>query len=745
MNPPKYMFGIPAGMLLYLSTAFAQTPSVQITKKPVYGFLGGHSHEVFSLENKLDAHIDRNQIDVWLKKLTSAPNHIGSEHNIENAHFIADCFKKWGFQVRIESFKALVSYPLQQNLELIEPFKKTIDLSEPPIPSDASTNITKGTIPGTEAYSPDGDVTASLVYVNQGVEADYVELARRHVSVKNKIVIVRSTGSGRMFKPLLAEKYGAIGMIIYSDPIEDGYTKGDVYPIGAWRPARGVQRGTLIVKDALDPAAGEALIHNRHPENLRTPVLAISYASAQPLLSALKGPIGPRNWQGGLPITYHIGGLESTKVHIHTKSDCGWRTLYNVIGTLPGTDYPDLKVMRGVHHDAWVFGAWDPLANTTAMLAEAQAIGALHRSGWSPKRTIEFASWDGEELSLLGSRWHVQQNPDDIANHTIFYLNGDTTSRGYLSVGGSPAMTTLLHQVSEAIIDPETGVSIAQRLRGKEAFEAAQHYPDGNVKEQEDLLPPLQSGSDFSSFVHKLGVMSMHTRFGYDRDGDEESVPIYHSAYDTYAHYQRFGDPGMAYLQTLAHLDAHLLLRVADADVLPWHYADLADALDSYVTSLQRENNKQETAYLQRQHLLALDAYRLVADPSKNIGNPQPLLPSVRDLDLSPLRNAIVQFHAAASEYAKLNEVNSGHALDEVNGHLAKLEQSFVVRTGKTSRTLLYANAGVPFPEVQSAIHASDKNASIAAIEEAAKAIHSAALELNKATNALKNINKNGK
>ncbi|GBR54268.1 glutamate carboxypeptidase II [Neokomagataea thailandica NBRC 106555] len=737
----RTIYAVLVTLSLWPSTnIFAQTKNNE--PQSVYGFLSTHTQDILYREQQFDKNIDRNQIDKWLKQLTSAPNHLGSSHDLENAQFIAKCLKGWGFDVKIERFKALVSYPIEQKLELVEPNKQSIDLSEPPIPSDPTTSITQGTIPGTEAYSPDGDVTAPLVYVNQGVEADYENLARLNISVKNKIVIVRSTGSGRMFKPLLAEKYGAVGTIIYSDPIEDGYTKGDVYPTGAWRPARGVQRGTLIVKDALDPALGNALIHNKHPENLNGPVLALSYASAKPLLAALTGPIGPRNWQGGLPITYHVGGTDGTKVHIRTRSDWSWRTLYNVIGTMTGTEHPDQYVIRGVHHDAWVFGAWDPLANTSAMLAEAQAIGALHRKGWSPKRTIEFASWDGEELSLLGSRWHVEQNPDAVANQTVFYLNGDTTSRGYLSVGGSPAMSTLLNQVSSSIIDPETGVTLSKRLAAKQAYDAAQRQPLLATLESNTLLPPLQSGSDFSSFVHKLGVMSMHTRFGYDRDGDEESVPIYHSAYDTYAHYQRFGDPGMAYLQTLADLDGHLLLRVADADILPWHYTELATAMDSYVTSLEQENSHQTQAARQRTRLLALDAYRLEADPSRHLGNPTELLPGIENLDTSPLRKAIAQFRSVAAEYdilySQLETVHAGERLDQVNHHLAVLEQHFIQRDGKKSRTLLYANSGSPFPEIQKAIHASDKNASILAVQDAATAVMAASDELKSANDALK-------
>ncbi|WDS37073.1 M28 family peptidase [Pseudoxanthomonas sp.] len=735
------LLGIGLTACLSTTAIAAATSADTASADAPYGFLGSHGQRLATLESDFDAQVKPAQIDAWLQQLTSAPNHLGSPHNLENARFIAARFKEWGFQVRTEKFEALVAYPLEQHLQLVRPNAQEIDLAEPPVPGDASTAITEGTIPGAEAYSPDGDVTAPLVYVNQGIAADYEELARRGVDVKGKIVIARSTGSGRMFKPLLAEQHGAVATIIFSDPIEDGYTKGDVYPAGAWRPERGVQRGTLIVKDALDRKAGDALIRNKRPENLNGPVLAISYAAAKPLLSALQGPTGPANWQGGLPITYHLGGQDSTQVRVKTRSDWGWRTLYNVIATLPGSEHPEQEVIRGVHHDAWVFGAWDPLANTAAMLAEAQAISALHRAGWTPKRTLRFASWDGEELGLLGSRWHVQQDPDGTAKRVVFYLNGDTTSRGYLSIGGSPAMSTLLHQVAAGIKDPETGVSIAQRLRGKQAFDAAKADPSVLAPDKDALLEPLTSGSDFSSFVHKLGVMSMHSRFGYDRDGDEESVPIYHSAYDTYAHYQRFGDPGMAYLQALAQVNGHLLLRVADADLLPWHYAELADALDGYVDAIERDNTKQEVARRQRQHLLELDAYRLAADPSKHVGNPPPLPAGLAQLDLTPLRAAVAALHTTAAQYDQAYDTLDSRVgkaqLATANRHLAVLEQHFIVRKGKQSRTLLYAGAGEPFPEIRKAVQTGDAQATAAAINEAAAAVKAAAAELSQATQAL--------
>lgn len=724
-----------------VALAAIAAPPEASTGVQAYGFIDGHGAQLAALEASFDAAVKPEQIDAWLRQLTSAPNHLGSPHNLENARFIAAQFKAWGFQVRTEPFKALVAYPLEQRLQLIAPQAQDIDLSEPPIAQDPTTAITEGTVPGAEAYSPDGDVTAPLVYVNQGIAADYEELARRGVEVKGKIVIVRSTGSGRMFKPLLAEQRGAVATIIFSDPIEDGYTKGDVYPTGAWRPERGVQRGTLLVNDALDRKAGDALIRNKRPESLNGPVLAISYAAAKPLLGALQGPTGPANWQGGLPITYHLGGQDSTQVRVRTRSDWGWRTLYNVIATLPGSEHPEQEVIRGVHHDAWVFGAWDPLANTAAMLAEAQAIGALHRAGWTPKRTLRFASWDGEELNLLGSRWHVQQDPDGIAKRVVFYLNGDTTSRGYLSIGGSPAMSTLLHQVAAGIKDPETGVSIAQRLRGKQAFDAAKADPSVLAPDRDALLEPLTSGSDFSSFVHKLGVMSMHSRFGYDREGDEESVPIYHSAYDTYAHYQRFGDPGLAYLQALALVNGHLLLRVADADLLPWHYAELASALDGYVQAIEQDNTKQEAARRQRRHLLELDAYRLAADPSKHVGNPPPLPAGLARLDLAPLRAAVAALHTAAAQYDQAYDTLDSRVgkaqLAAANRHLAVLEQHFIVRNGNRSRTLLYADAGEPFPEIRKAAQAGDALATAAAIDQAAVAVKAAAAELSLATQAL--------
>lgn len=598
------------------------------------------------LEQRVDASIATADLDGWLRRLTSAPNQVGSPHDKENADFIAASLRNWGWQVAVEQTRVLVAYPTVQKLSLLGTDNYAADFSEPAIEGDKDTATRDGVLPGMEAYSADGSVDAPLIFVNEGLSKDYDELARAGQSVEGKVVLVKSTGAGRWVKPRLAQQHGAVGVVIYSDPDADGFTKGDVYPEGAWRTPYTLQRGTLGIDSVLDAKSASTFQASRHTDDLHLPVVTIGYGDAEHFLRALGGSAVPNRWQGGLPLTYHVGG--DAKVHLEVRSPWEWRTLYNVIGTLRGSEFPDEWVIRGVHHDAWVFGAWDPLAGTTALLAESRAIGEQAKAGHRPRRTLVFASWDGEELGILGSRAWTDRHAAELAHKAVFYLNNDTTGRGFLATAGDPSLASLVDGVAGDLRDPETGATVQARRLAKRAVDAAE-----KGKDVEGPIVPqrLGTGSDYLPFAHRLGVPSLHVRYGYDRDGDDENVPIYHSLYDTYTHYQRFGDPGLTYVNLLARTNARLVLRVANADVLPWRYTAFALSLGKDIDRLATGAAAEHREAVRKNALLDHDAYRLAAVAYRHEQPPSKLDDAWQDIDLGPLHDAQRDFLTTAEGY----------------------------------------------------------------------------------------------
>jgi N-acetylated-alpha-linked acidic dipeptidase len=631
---------LPALLLTLASGASAQTAV------PPIGFATADVPAQRELEGRVDASIATADLDGWLKRLTSAPNQVGSPHDKENADFIASSLRSWGWQVAIETSRVLVAYPTVQKLSLLGNDNYAADFTEPAIPGDNDTARQDGVLPGMEAYGADGSVDAPLIFVNEGLSKDYDELARTGQSVEGKVVLVKSTGAGRWVKPRLAQQHGAVGVVIYSDPDADGFTKGDVYPDGAWRTPHTLQRGTLGIDSVLDAKSAKTFQANRHTDDLHLPVVTIGYGDAEHFLRALGGPSVPDRWQGGLPLTYHVGG--DAKVHLEVRSPWEWRTLYDVVGTLRGSELPDEWVIRGVHHDAWVFGAWDPLAGTTALLAEARAIGEEAKAGHRPRRTLVFASWDGEELGILGSKAWTDRHATELAHKAVFYLNNDTTGRGFLAAAGDPSLASLVDGVASDLRDPETGATVQARRLAKRAVDAA-----GKGKDAEGSIVPqrLGTGSDYLAFAHRLGVPSLHVRYGYDRDGDDENVPVYHSLYDTYTHYQRFGDPGLAYVNLLARTNARLVLRVANADILPWRYTAFALSLGKDIDRLAAGTAAEHRDAVRHNALLQNGTYRLAAVAYRHEQAPARVDDAWQDIDLGPLHDAQRDLLTAAEAY----------------------------------------------------------------------------------------------
>ncbi|HKD53790.1 MAG TPA: transferrin receptor-like dimerization domain-containing protein [Steroidobacteraceae bacterium] len=634
----------------------------------LFGFGAADAARQQSLEQRFDAQLNPQDLRDWLKNLSSEPNHVGSPHDKANAEFVRDLFRQWGWDAHIETFEVLYPTLKQHRLELIAPTKFVASLSEPVIAGDATSSRTDGLPPYNE-YGADGDVTGELVYLNYGMPDDYEALARRGIDVKGKIVITRYGEGWRGLKPKLAQEHGAIGCIIYSDPHDDGYNRGDVYPKGGWRPPDAVQRGSVLDMafypgDPLTPGVGATKDAKRLPlaqarTILKIPVIPISYADAQPLLAALGGPVAPTRWRGALPITYHIGPGQA-QVHLSIASDWSLKPLYDVIAKVQGTGSPEQWVVRGNHRDGWVFGAWDPLSGQVAMLAEAKAIGALLKTGWRPKRTLIYASWDGEEPGLLGSTEWAETHAAELQRKAVLYLNSDTNARGFLAPEGSHSLQHLLNDVTSAVKDPETGASTQARLRARMLVQGFEKDPaDAKDVAEEKVrnaklaaaggdvpIGALGSGSDYSAFLQHLGITTLSIEY----KGEDDQAGVYHSDYDSFDHYVRFGDPTFAYGIAEAQTAGHVILRMADADVLPLQFGGFADTVGDYVGQLQKlvDDKRRHASEIDR--LLDDRAFSLTADPSRVV-EPPPREGAVPQIDFAPLESAVARLKHSAQAY----------------------------------------------------------------------------------------------
>jgi len=653
--------------LAALAFAAAQA-SAAAAATPMLGFTPAGADAERATEARFDANLSAAAIDARLKLLSAAPNQVGSPHDKANAEFVLGQLKSWGWDAHIETFQVLYPTPKHEELELVGPTPFKATLNEPPLAGDASSAVRENALPPYLVYAADGDVTGDLVYVNYGNPDDYVALARMGVDVKGKIVIARYGQAWRGLKVKLAYEHGAIGCIIYSDPADDGYGPGDVYPKGAWRPDEGVQRGSVLdipieSGDPLTPGVGATADAKRIPIAeakvlMKIPALPISYGDAQPLLAALGGPVAPKAWRGALPITYHVGGGQmnggGARVHLAVQSDWSLKPLYDVIGVMKGAERPDEWVIRANHRDGWVFGAWDPLSGQSAMLEEARSLGVLAKTGWRPKRTIIYASWDGEEPGLLGSTEWAETHADELKTKAVLYVNSDTNTRGMLGAGASYSTQRLISEVAADVTDPETGASAFRRalaateVRGaaSDATEEAKHDAK-SVADGGDLpISALGSGSDYTPFVQHLGVASINFEYG----GEGEQGGVYHSQYDTYEHFSRFGDPGMAYGVAMAKTGGRLMLRTADADVVPLQFTDMAASVGTNVSELHRlaDGLRERSATVDR--LLDQKAFALADDPTKPTLPPE-RLDKVPAIDLGPLDAAAAKLKASATAY----------------------------------------------------------------------------------------------
>jgi N-acetylated-alpha-linked acidic dipeptidase len=688
-----------AGIFLFAGSLLPLKSRVAADDQPLYGYSAESSRVERQWEEKLRAIPSPDNLRDYMQRLSARPHNVGSPYDKDNAEWIASKFREFGLDTQIETFSVLYPTPKERLVELVDGGPHfTAKLQEPVVPEDPTSNQTAEQLPTYNAYSIDGDVTAPLVYVNYGLPEDYEILDRLGISVKGAIIIARYGHSWRGIKPQVGAEHGAVGCLIYSDPRDDGYAGGEVFPKGAWRPSEGVQRGsvqdsTVYMGDPLTPGVGATADAKRLPiaeskSLTKIPVLPISYADAQPLLAAISGRVAPRAWQGGLAITYRLGP-GSAKVHLKMFSNWDMKPLYDVIGKIPGSAVPDEWVIRGNHHDAWVNGAEDPLSGAVAVLEEARAIGELVKQGWKPKRTIIYCAWDGEEPGLLGSTEWVETHADDLRKHAVVYINSDSNSRGYFALEGSHTLEHFINDVARDVQDPETKLSAWKRDQLKEIEGAKTPEALRELRSRHDLrLEMLGGGSDHAPFINFAGVASLGIGFG-----GEDGGGIYHSIYDDFYWYTHFSDKDFVYGRALAQAGSTSVVRMADADLLPFQFSDFADDVKMYVREVEKFADKQREEIQEKNQKLAEGMYEATADPRYSWVTPkkEEVPPH---LNFAPLDNAVESLERSSAEYQKALEhvsANGGAALasaslKEVNEMLIQCEHKLTTPEGLPGR-----------------------------------------------------------
>ena len=660
-------------------------------QKTITGFTEKSSAEQKQLEQKFDALLSAQRIGENIKELSAKPHHVGSTGGKEVAEKILNKFKSWGWDAKIETYQILFPVPKTRVLEMISPTVYKALLKEPALKEDA-TSGQEDQLPTYNAWSADGDVTGELVFVNYGLPDDYEKLEALGIDVKGKIVIAKYGRSWRGIKPKVAQEHGALGCIIYSDPKDDGYTAGEVYPQGAYKNEYGVQRGSIMDMviypgDPLTPGIGatenaKRLDRSEATNLLKIPVLPISYHDAQPLLQALEGPVAPADWRGSLPITYHIGPGKA-KVHLKTEFDWKLRPANDVIATIKGSQYPDEWVIRGNHHDAWVNGANDPISGMAAELEEAQAIGQLVKTGWKPKRTLVYCAWDAEEPGLIGSTEWLEDHMKELQQKTVVYINSDGNGRGFLGVEGSHALETLVTEISKDVTDPQTNVSVFERAKANNTVKATSSKDKKEAMGKTTFnVEAMGSGSDYSSFIQHAGIPSLNIGYGGEDPGGE-----YHSIYDSYDDYSRFKDPTFAYGVALSKTAGRAALRMADAEVLPMDFRSLCKTVNGYVKDLMSKTDQMRETTSTENEVIKANSYALANDPKEKLKVPA-LKAEVPYLDFSPLQNALAELEKTTNTLSEIwsKSLNSNTDHDAMNQSLYKAEQQLLATAGLPRR-----------------------------------------------------------
>ena len=673
-------------LLIFSVLLFSLAPAVSDPTPAAATQLDGYSAQSSQAERDWEAKFkaipSTENLRAYMQRLSARPHHVGSAYDKENAEWILAHFKEWGLDAHIESFDVLFPTPAQRAVELIEPTKHVAKLQEPPLMVDPTSNQQSEQLPTYNAYSADGDVTAPLVFVNYGLPEDYEKLERLGVSVKGAIVIAKYGNSWRGVKPKVAAEHGAVGCLIYSEPKDDGYFEGDVFPKGGLRPPQGVQRGSVMdfasshpgdpgIWDREDPNS-KRVSEKEAPSITKIPVLPISYGDAQPLLAALGGPMAPEEWRGALPIPYHVGAGPA-KVHLLVKANWDVKQVHDVVFKIPGAVAPDEWIVRGNHHDAWVNGAEDPISGQAALLEEARALGELLKQGWRPRRTIIYCAWDGEEPMLLGSTAWAEAHGAELRQHAALYINTDGNDRGYFYAEGSHSLEHFINGVARDIEDPESKLSAWSRDQLADIANAKTDDDRKELRERADLrINALGSGTDYTTFVDHLGVASLNLAYGGE---DEEG--IYHSIYDDFYWYTHFSDVDFVYGRALSQTVGTAAMRFADADILPYDFTDFADTIHKYVKDLQDLGKNKRDEIGERNQEIKEGVFKATYDPRKpTVAPPEEPVPPY--LDFAPLQNAADALTRSAARYKSAMEKARAAGANPSAEALASLNQKLI-------------------------------------------------------------------
>lgn len=559
-RPIRFLTIVLVVPLLVLSTIPAQ--AAQISSDSILGFSEENVKWQRQFEQRFSESVSEERIASDSRAMSRRPSLVGSKGNKASLEYAVSQLRKAGLQPQVKSYEVYMSEPKKISVTQTVPEKRKLKVIED-LPS--GTPYADEVVPGYNAYSPSGEVEAELVYANYGTPEDFEELKKRGISVKNKIVIVRYGKNFRGVKTDQAAKHGAAGVIIYSDPADDGYKRGKMYPEGPWRPSDAIQRGSILYiyrypGDPLTPGEpslpGVKRITPDEADSLPTiPTTPISYGEARYLLEKMKGPEAPASWQGGLPFTYHLGP-GPTKVKLSLDIKYKKKSVNDVIVRIPGTKYPEETVVIGAHRDTWVYGARDNISGWSSVMEIARVLGALYKKGWRPERSIVLAGWDGEEYGLIGSTEWVEEQRRNLTKNAVAYLNMDGVAGQYFGASAVPSMKDLIYSVTQGVIEPRTGTSI---------YEDWKNRSGGNPP----TIGQLGSGSDYTAFIQHLGVPSANTGFSTGEG-------LYHSAYDNTDSVERFIDPGYKHHAAIVRVNGIMALRLANADVIPYRYSDYA-------------------------------------------------------------------------------------------------------------------------------------------------------------------------
>lgn len=582
-------------------------------------------------ESRFLAVPDPKLAEAHLRVLTEAPHMAGTPEDKATAEYVAQKFRQAGFDTEMDEYKVWINYPKDISVDMTAPAGVTMHgptrehVSNDPFQDDPRI------VTPFSSMSPSGDVEADVIYANYGTPDDFDRLDKLNVDVRGKIVLVRYGQNFRGVKVLVAQQHGAAGVIIYSDPADDGWRRGDKYPDGPWRPDTGVQRGSIgyMFEFPGDPTTpgiaslpslpdSERISPEKSAQLPKIPVTPLSYHDAWPILEHLAGPDTPREWQGALPFTYHVGPGPS-RVKLHLVQDYQFRTLWDVIGRIPGTESPNQWVVAGNHRDAWVYGAVDPNSGTAAMLETVHGIGDLQRSGWRPKRTLIFCSWDGEEEGLMGSTEWVEQHASQLANSPAYFNVDVAVSGPKFGASAVPSLKQFLREVAKAVPSPKGG-TVYEAWQKASAAEASPQSPSESVSENRHKpaaqvandvpVGDLGSGSDYTAFLQHLGVPSTDI-------GSSGSYGVYHSTFDDFTWFKKFADPDFVYEQEMARIFGLEALRMADAEVLPYNYQEYGKEVEAYLDAARKRAEDKLGAQAPEFNAVKMAAHRFEAAGAK--------------------------------------------------------------------------------------------------------------------------------